>query len=131
MKKLGKFFAGIGVGLGLGMLFAPKKGSELRNDLKKKLDELLEKTKELDVEDVKELVETKIDEIKLELENFDKEKILKNAQKKSKEIVAKADDLVKLAVKKGTPALQKITEEVKEKTVVVLEEAVNKLKEKK
>ena len=52
MKKLGKFFAGLGVGVGLGMLFAPKKGSELRKDLKIKLDELLEKTKELDDNDV-------------------------------------------------------------------------------
>ena len=131
MKKIGKFFAGLGIGVGLGMLFAPKKGSELRKDLKVKLDELLANAKELDVDDVKELIETRVDEIKLELENFDKEKVLKNAQKKSKEIIAKADDLVKLAVKKGTPVLQKLTEEVKEKAVVFLEEAVNKLKEEK
>ena len=34
---LGKFLAGAAIGAGLGLLFAPKKGSELRKDLKNKL----------------------------------------------------------------------------------------------
>ena len=49
-KKKGgllKFAAGLGVGVGLGMLFAPKKGEELRKDLKIKLEELLNKAKEI------------------------------------------------------------------------------------
>ena len=39
-KKKGgllKFVAGLGLGIGLGMLFAPKKGEELRKELKEKL----------------------------------------------------------------------------------------------
>ena len=130
MKKLGKFLSGLGLGVGLGMLFAPKKGSELRQDLKAKLDDLLDQVKKTDLGDVKEAIETKIDEIKLDLANFDKEKVLKSAQKKSKEIINEADDLVKLAIKKGTPVLQKLTEEVKEKTVVFLEDAIEKLQKK-
>ena len=43
--------AGIGLGAGLGMLFAPKKGSELRSDLKAKLDELVGKVKEIKNDD--------------------------------------------------------------------------------
>lgn len=130
MKKLGKFLSGLGLGVGLGMLFAPKKGSELRQDLKAKLDDLFDQVKKTDLGDVKEAIETKIDEIKLDLANFDKEKVLKSAQKKSKEIINEADDLVKLAIKKGTPVLQKLTEEVKEKTVVFLEDAIEKLQKK-
>ena len=127
MKKLGKFLSGLGLGVGLGMLFAPKKGSELRQELKIKLDELFNQVKDMNLGDVKELIESKIDEIKVDLDNFDKEKIYKEAKKKSKEIIGKADELVKLAVKKGTPALEKLTQEVKEKTVNVLEEALAKL----
>ncbi len=127
MKKLGKFLSGLGLGVGLGMLFAPKKGSELRQELKTKLDELFSQVKDMNLGDVKELIESKIDEIKVDLDNFDKEKIYKEAKKKSKEIIGKADELVKLAVKKGTPALEKLTQEVKEKTVNVLEEALAKL----
>ena len=63
MKKTGwgKFFVGAGLGAGLGILFAPKKGSETRAELKEKADELLKKAKEVKMEDVQEIIEEKID----------------------------------------------------------------------
>ena len=42
-KGLGKFVAGAAVGAGLGILFAPKKGTEIRKELKEKIDDLLDK----------------------------------------------------------------------------------------
>ena len=39
-KGFGKFLAGLAVGAGLGVLFAPKKGSETRAELKAKIEEL-------------------------------------------------------------------------------------------
>ena len=44
---LGKFLLGAGIGVGLGILFAPKSGKETRADLKKKMDDLLEKAKNI------------------------------------------------------------------------------------
>ena len=52
-KGVGKFIAGAGIGAALGMLFAPKKGSEIRTDLKKKIDELISNVKEVDVTEVR------------------------------------------------------------------------------
>ena len=36
-KGLGKLVLGAGIGASLALLFAPKKGSDLRNDIKKKI----------------------------------------------------------------------------------------------
>ena len=71
-KGTGKLILGAGLGAGLALLFAPKKGSELREDLKCKINELVNKAKEVDTEEVKENLENKIDEIKKELEDLDK-----------------------------------------------------------
>ena len=47
-KGTGKLILGAGLGAGLALLFAPKKGSELREDLKCKINELVNKAKEVD-----------------------------------------------------------------------------------
>ncbi|MBQ7136992.1 MAG: YtxH domain-containing protein [Bacilli bacterium] len=129
-KGFGKFLLGAAVGAGLGILFAPKKGSETRRELKEKLDELANKVKGIDLEDVKESIETKIAEIKEELSALDKEKALKIAKEKGKAIKKKSEELVDLAVKKGTPVLQKAAEEVREKAIEVVKEVLNKLEKK-
>lgn len=126
-KGFGKFLAGAAIGAGLGILFAPKKGSETREELRIKLEELMEKVRNIDLEDVKDQIEKKIAEIKAELADLDKEKVIKIAKKKSREILKKADELVKLAVEKGTPVVEKIAKEAKDKTVEVLEDIIFKL----
>ena len=53
---LGKFVAGAAIGVGLGVLFAPKSGKETRRELKQKFDEFISKVKEIDVDEVKESI---------------------------------------------------------------------------
>ena len=128
---IGKFIAGAAVGAGLGILFAPKKGRETRRDLKNKLDELIGKAKEIDIEEVKEEFFKKVDEVKKELEDLDKEKVLKIAKKKGEELKQKSEELLTLAKEKGTPVLENVANEIREKAIIVVKEVLDRLEEKK
>lgn len=132
MKKksgIGKFIAGAAIGAGLGVLFAPKSGEETRRDLKKKIDELIAKAKEVDLNEVRDIIEEKVDEIKRELSTLDKEKVLSLAKEQAKIIKNKCEDLVAYAKEKGTPILESAAISVKEKTIEVLENTLERLKE--
>jgi gas vesicle protein len=126
-KGYGKLLAGVAIGAGLGVLFAPKKGSDTRRELKEKIDEMLEKAKNIDKQEVKNNIENKISEIKKELEDLDKEKVLKIAKQKAKDIEKKAEELVEYAIEKGTPILENAASSIREKAIVVTKEILNKL----
>lgn len=129
-KGMGKFVLGAGIGAALGLMFAPKNGEETRKDLKKALDDLIERVKNTDAEEVKQTVELKIDEIKEGIANLDKETVLEEAKKTAKKLQEAASELVDYAVEKGTPVLQKSSEAVKQKVVKVAKEVTKRLEEK-
>lgn len=126
-KGLGKFLLGAGIGAGLGILFAPKKGSDTRRDLKCMMDDLIDKARGIDAEEVKQNIEAKIEEIKEELADLDREKVLKIAKRKARQIQDAAEELVEYAVSKGTPVLEKSADAVRQKAIDVTKEVLNKL----
>lgn len=131
MKKnnMGKFFLGALVGAGLGVLFTPKTGKDTRKLLNKKAEELIEKAKEIDPKEVKDGVESRINAIKEELADLDKEKAKKIARAKAKDIQDKASELVEYAIEKGTPALEKAADSLRQKAIVVTKDILNKLEQ--
>ncbi len=126
-KGIGKFVVGAGVGAALGLLFAPKKGSETREDLKRMLDDFVIKAKNIDMDDVRETVETKIAEIKEGLAELDKETVLSTAKKQAKKLQDAAEELVNYAIEKGTPVIEKSANAIKKKVIEVSKNVITKL----
>ena len=129
MSKNGceKFVLGALIGVGIGVLIAPKKGSETREDLKKKIDELLQKVKEIDKDEVKKQIEDKLTKLKNDIKELDKEKVLSIAKEKCAKIKEESKKLVELAKEKGTPVLEKAANEVREKAILVTKDILDKL----
>ena len=126
-KGFGTLLFGAALGAGLGLLFAPKKGSETRKEVKEKLDDLLDQAKNIDKEEVKKEFDKKVKEIKKELADLDQEKVLEIAKTTGKDLKDKSQELVNLAIEKGTPVLRDAAEEVKEKVVEVSKEVIARL----
>lgn len=130
-RGFGKFIIGAGIGAGIALLFAPKKGEELRQDLLAKASELLDKLKEVDTEEVKNNIEAKVKEIQDGIKDLDKEKVKKIAVEKAEVLKTKSEELVVYAKEKGTPVLEKTAKELKKKTASVLKDVLAKLEEEK
>lgn len=124
---VGKFILGATIGAALGVLFAPKKGSETRQELKLKLDEMLDRAKDVDINEVKEDIELKIFELREKLEDLDKETVLKIAKKKAKAIQDMAEELLEYAIDKGTPVLERTANSIREKSISITKEVLKKL----
>lgn len=125
----GKFIGGLALGAGLGLLFAPDKGENTRKVLAKRIEDLLNKVKEIDTEEVKDELLYKAENLQAELANLDKEKAKEIALKKAENIKAKAEDLYKYAIEKGTPVVEKAADEVRKQALKVVKDIQSKLEE--
>ncbi len=127
---LGKFLAGAAIGAGLGILFAPKKGSETREELKKNIDSLISKAKDLDKEEIKAELESKLYEIRDMIDNLDKETVMAVAKKQVRKIQEMTNELVSYTKEVGTPALEEAATKVKDACIETANNIVEKLEKK-
>ena len=126
-KGTGKFLLGATIGAGLALLFAPDKGENTRKKLKLKLDDLMQKAKNIDADDIRNEIVRRVNDLKIELADLDKEKVAAIAKNQAVKIQKKAEELYKYAVEKGTPILENITKEVRDKALQVAKDVVIKL----
>ena len=128
-KGLCKFLVGAGVGVGIGMLLSKTNGKENREQLKKKIDDLIVKIKSIDSKEVKNNIQAKVDEIMVEISDLDKEKALKIAREKAENIKHKSEELVEYVIDKGTPVLEKSAALVREKAIAVTKDILKRLEQ--
>ena len=130
MKKKTVGALGLALGAGLGMMYAPKKGKELRKDLKEKICNLKEKIQKTDSKELKENLEKKLETITKQLEDLDKEKVKKVAEKKARQLENDLEELIKSAKKKKDNIIEESAINLKEKAIEVTKEILEKLEEK-
>lgn len=129
MGKKGFVFGAL-AGATLGMLFAPKTGKQLRQDLSNRFDELMETMKDIDVDDVREQIETKVADLQMMIQDLDREKVMAIAQKQANAIKKQADEIVDMATKAAKPALEQIANETRKTAIKATKEVLKKLEAK-
>ena len=129
-KTVGTLLTGIVAGASLGVLFAPRKGSETRKIVSDKINELAKQVKELDYDDVRINIEEKINEIKDDLRDLDKEKAIEIAKEKANDIKDKIEELGAYAKEKATPVVEEAVEDLRKTALKATKEITKKLEEK-
>ena len=92
LKIIASACTGAVIGGALGVLFAPRKGSETREKIKESFTNLKIKLQGLDKEDVKTYIEKKLDELDIEIAKLDTEIEYKKAKKQAKDIILDAKE---------------------------------------
>ena len=124
--KLGRFLTTLGIGALAGMLLAPKKGSELREELKGKGKETLDSAKEMTFEDYQKLISETIDSIKKTVDEFDVDDFKDSSLAKLNELKDKFDDVVTKL--QDSDQYSKLKDQVD--IIVQVNDKINEVKEK-
>lgn len=90
--KLGKFILGLGIGAAAGLLFAPKKGSELREDIKRESLKAYDNVKNMTKEDVEAMLGQTIETVKKTVDEFDVDTFKASTKTKLADLEAKLEE---------------------------------------
>lgn len=111
----------------LGVLFAPKKGSETREQIKMSFINLKDKLMNVDEESIKRHIEKKLDCIDVELAKLEMIDSYKKATKQAKKVVKQINKLIDYTKKKGMSEFEDLILDLKDKAAEISEEILTNL----
>ena len=111
----------------LGVLFAPRKGSETREKIKLTFVNLKNKVSKIDEEDIKYYIEKKLNEIDDDIEVLEGTLEFKKAKKQAKKVIKKINKLIDYTTKKGYDEFEDLITDLKEKASEISEEILTNL----
>lgn len=130
-KETGKIVAGAVAGavIGgtLGVLFAPRKGSETREKIKLTFVNLKNKVSKIEEEDVRYYIEKKLNEIDDDIEVLEGTLEFKKAKRQAKKVIKKINKLIDYTTKKGYEEFEDLITDLKEKASEISEEILTNL----
>ena len=92
--KIGKFILGLGIGAAAGLLLAPKKGSELREDIKRESLKAYDQLKNMTKEDVEAMLGQTIETVKKSVDEFDLDVFKETTKEKLSDLETKLEEFV-------------------------------------
>lgn len=90
--KFGKFLVGLGIGAVAGLLLAPKKGSELREDIKRESLKAYDQLKNMTKEDVEAMLGQTIETVKKSVDEFDLDVFKETTKEKLSDLETKLEE---------------------------------------
>ena len=130
-KETGKIVAGAVAGavIGgtLGVLFAPRKGSDTRAKIKETFNNLKDKVANLSSEDIQKYINKKLDEIDKEISLLEITNNYKEAKRRGKKLIKKIIKLINYCAKKGKDEFEELIEDLKERVEEISEEILTNL----
>lgn len=126
VKIMAALTGGIVLGGTLGVLFAPRKGSETREKIKLTFVNLKNKVSKIEEEDIKYYIEKKLNEID-DIEVLEGTLEFKKAKKQAKKVIKKINKLIDYTTKKGYDEFEDLITDLKEKASEISEEILTNL----
>ena len=121
--KIGKFILGLGIGAAAGLLLAPKKGSELREDIKRESLKAYDQLKNMTKEDVEAMLGQTIETVKKSVDEFDLDVFKETTKEKLSDLETKLEEFA-AKVKESDQFMQ-----VKESVVDLTDKVNSKIDE--
>ena len=127
VKIMAALTGGIVLGGTLGVLFAPRKGSETREKIKLTFVNLKNKVSKIEEEDIKYYIEKKLNEIDDDIEVLEGTLEFKKAKKQAKKVIKKINKLIDYTTQKGYDEFEDLITDLKEKASEISEEILTNL----
>ena len=129
-NKMGHFFTGAIIGVGLGLLIAPKEGSETREKLKKSFNNLLDTIDNINIDKTSDSIVNKIVDLKNKITSINYEEAKEIINDKKEILDNECDNLIKEIKKEKAPKVVENVKKIKRKTNNLANDVIEKIDQK-